>query len=82
MKDIENKDTVQPDRQWIREELGVVTNEHQICVGITRSKYGLVIAGESSTSLLSARLGDWGRRGIRSLHVSDLVYGISVTSSL
>ena len=56
MKDIANKDIVQADRQWIREKLGFVTDEHQICVGITRSKYGLVIVGELPTSLSSARL--------------------------
>ena len=56
VKDIKNKDIVQADRQWIREKLGFVTDEHQICVGITRSKYGLVIVGELFTSLSSARL--------------------------
>ena len=56
VKDIANKDIVQADRQWIREKLGFVTDEHQICVGITRSKYGLVIVGELPTSLLSTRL--------------------------
>lgn len=27
--------------------LGFVTNPHQICVGITRAKFGLIIVGES-----------------------------------
>lgn len=31
---------------WIRKNLGFVTDPHRICVGITRSKYGLVIVGE------------------------------------
>ena len=31
---------------WIRKNLGFVTDRHRICVGITRSKYGLVIVGE------------------------------------
>ena len=31
---------------WIMKNLGFVTDSHQICVGITRCKYGLVIVGE------------------------------------
>ena len=31
---------------WIRANLGFITDRHQICVGITRCKYGLVIVGE------------------------------------
>ena len=34
------------DISWIRKNLGFVTDRHRICVGITRSKYGLVIVGE------------------------------------
>ena len=34
------------DIAWIRKNLGFVTDPHRICVGITRSKYGLVIVGE------------------------------------
>ena len=43
---IRNKAAVQPDRQWIRDNLGFITDRHQICVGITRAKHGLVIVGE------------------------------------
>ena len=43
---IRNRAAVQPDRQWIRDNLGFITNRHQICVGITRPKHGLVIFGE------------------------------------
>ena len=32
---------------WIMKNLGFVTDSHQICVGITRCKYGLVIVGKS-----------------------------------
>ena len=35
---------------WIRKNLGFVTDPHRICVGITRSKYGLVIVGEQINS--------------------------------
>ena len=49
-KDIENEEVVQADRQWMLENLGFVTDEHQICVGITRSRLGLVIVGESYNS--------------------------------
>ena len=31
---------------WIRKNLGFVADPHRICVGITRSKHGLVIVGE------------------------------------
>lgn len=30
---------------WIKANLGFITDRHQICVGITRCKYGLVIVG-------------------------------------
>ena len=43
---IRNRAAVQPDRAWIREHLGFITDRHQICVGITRAKHGLVIVGE------------------------------------
>ena len=33
---------------WIMKNLGFVTDSHQICVGITRCKYGLVIVGKRS----------------------------------
>lgn len=32
---------------WIMKNLGFVRDSHQICVGITRCKYGLVIVGKS-----------------------------------
>lgn len=35
----------QPDIGWLRANLGFITNPHQINVGITRSKHGLVIIG-------------------------------------
>ena len=43
---IRNRAAVQPDRAWIRDHLGFITDQHQICVGITRAKHGLVIVGE------------------------------------
>ena len=43
---IRNRAAVQPDRAWIREHLGFITDRHQICVGITRAKHGLIIVGE------------------------------------
>ena len=46
MKEIENREVVQADRQWIREKLGFLTDPHRMCVGITRSKYGLIVVGE------------------------------------
>jgi len=41
-----SKAAVQADRAWIREHLGFITDRHQICVGITRAKHGLVIVGK------------------------------------
>jgi len=43
---IKNKAAVQPDRPWITDHLGFITDRHQICVAITRAKHGLVIVGE------------------------------------
>ena len=43
LAEISNEDHVQPDRSWLLENL---TDEHQINVGITRSKYGLIIVGK------------------------------------
>ena len=40
--DIEYK---QKDRNWLKENLGFIIDKHQINVGITRSKDGLIIIG-------------------------------------
>lgn len=44
LKEIGNN--INSDRHWIRQNLGFVTDRHQINVGITRSKYGLIIVGK------------------------------------
>lgn len=49
---IRNRHIVQADHIWLRENLGFITDKHQINVGITRSKYGLVIIGEFYSSPL------------------------------
>ena len=46
LSEISNEDHVQPDRSWLLENLGFLTDEHVINVGITRSKYGLIIVGK------------------------------------
>ena len=46
MNDIYDEEAVQADRHWVLENLGFITDPHQICVGITRSKYGLIIVGK------------------------------------
>ena len=46
IKEITNPKHVQADRGWLLEHLGFLTDEHQLNVGITRSKYGLVIVGK------------------------------------
>ena len=45
-KEIANPDHVQADRGWLYETLGFLTDPHQLNVGITRSKYGLIIVGK------------------------------------
>ena len=45
VEEIENHDLVQPDRRWLRDHLGFLTDSHEINVGITRAKYGLIIIG-------------------------------------
>lgn len=46
ISEISHKDYVQPDKRWLTENLGFLTDEHQINVGITRAKHGLIIIGE------------------------------------
>ena len=46
LEEIRHKHYVQPDHTWRREHLGFITDKHQINVGITRSKYGLIITGK------------------------------------
>ena len=43
---IRNKAAIQPDRSWLREHLGFITDRHQICVGLTCARHGLIIVGE------------------------------------
>ena len=45
LAEIRNEEHVQPDRAWLLEHLGFLTDEHEINVAITRSKYGLIIVG-------------------------------------
>ena len=45
VEEIRNHDLVQPDNSWLREHLGFLTDPHEINVGITRAKYGLIIIG-------------------------------------
>ena len=33
------------DQGWLLENLGFITDQHQICVALTRAKFGLVIVG-------------------------------------
>ena len=54
LEDIRHPHYVQADRTWMKENLGFITDRHQINVGITRSKYGLIITGK--TKLASRRL--------------------------
>ena len=53
MAEIANPEHVQPDRGWLLENLGFLTDEHQVNVGITRSKYGLIIVGKRGGGVLS-----------------------------
>lgn len=51
LQDIANPDHVWADRGWVLQNLGFITDQHQINVGITRSKFGLVLVGKYDTSL-------------------------------
>ena len=46
LSEISNEDHVQADRSWLLEHLGFLTDQHELNVGITRSKYGLIIIGK------------------------------------
>ena len=46
LSEIKDQHLVQADKQWLVENLGFVTDEHQINVAITRAKQGLIIVGE------------------------------------
>lgn len=45
LEDIEDQ-ALTPDRGWLSENLGFLTDKHIINVGITRCQYGLVIVGK------------------------------------
>ncbi len=49
--DISDRKFVQADTRWMRDNLGFLTDPHQINVGITRAKHGLIIIGTDSSSL-------------------------------
>ena len=53
---IRNRAAVQANRMWIRDHLGFITDRHQICVGITRAKHGLVIVGECDHNILKVTM--------------------------
>ena len=53
IKEIANEKHVQADRGWLLENLGFLTDEHQLNVGITRSKYGLVIVGRINNNYVN-----------------------------
>ena len=44
-EEINTPQYIMADKGWILKNIGFVTDEHQINVGITRSKQGLVIVG-------------------------------------
>ena len=46
LNEIRDHRLVQAEKQWLRENLGFVTDEHQVNVAITRAKQGLIIVGE------------------------------------
>ena len=46
LNEIRDHRLVQADRQWLRDNLGFLTDEHQINVAITRARQGLIIVGE------------------------------------
>ena len=53
LSEISHKKYIQPDRRWLTENLGFLTDDHQINVGITRARYGLIIIGKTVRASLS-----------------------------
>ena len=51
---IRKRAAIYPDRDWIKDDLGLITDRHQIymCVGITRAKHELIIVHECCHNLL------------------------------
>ena len=49
--DLFNPSLVRGDKSWLNEHLGFITDPHQICVGISRSRYGLIIVGKSTCTI-------------------------------
>ena len=49
-----NRDEIDPEPSlsWLREQLGFLTDEHQMNVGLTRARRGLCIIGEICSSSL------------------------------
>ena len=45
-EEIKNEKLIQADHRWLRENLGFLIDEHQMNVGITRAKHGLIVIGE------------------------------------
>ena len=45
-EEIKNEKLIQADRRWLKENLGFLIDEHQMNVGITRAKHGLIVIGE------------------------------------
>ena len=46
LKEIENHEMVAADQKWMQNNLGFLTDAHQVNVAITRAKYGLIIIGK------------------------------------
>ena len=49
---IRKRAAVHPDRDWIKDHLGLITDCHQMFVGIIRAKHGLIIVHECCHNLL------------------------------
>ena len=45
VNEIYDHEFVQPDQKWMRDNLGFLTDSHQVNVGLTRAKHGLIIIG-------------------------------------
>ena len=49
INEIKDPKFVQADRKWMTDNLGFLIDEHQVNVGITRAKHGLIIIGKKTS---------------------------------
>ena len=69
---VKHPEYICPDQYWMDENLGFVTNRHQINVGITRSKYGLIVIGNKKRIAINFEM--WSVNLMSSASLRDVVF--------